>query len=132
MKLHPMVTFSGNCRQALAFYRSCFGGELTFESLPENMKARLPCRFKDIVLRGKLACEHFTIYGSDLGETTARGRISLIVDAVNGEDIRLVFDRLSEGGEVLSDPGDVRTGSVIDRFGVEWQLVDTSQAGSGK
>ncbi len=36
MNLTPFLLFDGNCAEAMAFYRSCLGGELTFTRLGDT------------------------------------------------------------------------------------------------
>ena len=47
-QINSYLTFSGNCREAMTFYRECLGGELYFqtigesplsEKMPEQMRA---------------------------------------------------------------------------------------------
>ena len=43
LRLTPYLLFEGNCAEAMAFYRACFGGELTLTRLADTpMKAALP------------------------------------------------------------------------------------------
>ena len=59
MKSAFFITFSGNCKEALTFYQSCFGGRLQFEDL-DTAGAR------PIVVLGSLIADNITIHGSDL------------------------------------------------------------------
>ena len=41
--LTPYLLFDGNCHQAMEFYKSCFGGELTFMKVKDSpVRDRMP------------------------------------------------------------------------------------------
>lgn len=62
------ITFSGDCKKALALYQSCFGGELYCNILGESLSgiAESP------VVNGSLVSESIVIYGSDLVHNEGR------------------------------------------------------------
>ncbi|RZJ72124.1 hypothetical protein [Flavobacterium sp.] len=123
MKLYPMVSFHGNCRQAFEFYRDCFGGSTHFEGLPNAVGLGLPCSLRKLVVRARLDCEHFTLYGSDLGANTINGRISLVIEDLSEAPFLQIFAKLSAEAKSASNPDNLKIGqfaSVTDKFGVEW------------
>ena len=36
VQLNPYLRFNGNCREAMTFYQSCLGGELTIQTVGES------------------------------------------------------------------------------------------------
>ncbi|HET8803720.1 MAG TPA: hypothetical protein VFM72_04015, partial [Aequorivita sp.] len=56
------ITFSGNCKKALTFYQSCFGGVLQLETFEEELESynEMP------IVSGSLLADGITIHGSDL------------------------------------------------------------------
>src|SRR5215469_18817172 len=43
MKLMPFLLFDGNCAEAMAFYQSCLGGDLTITRVSDTpMKGHMP------------------------------------------------------------------------------------------
>lgn len=62
------ITFFGNCKQALTFYQSCFGGLLQFETFEKEIQGyrELP------VVSGSLVSEKIIIHGSDLVHNEGR------------------------------------------------------------
>ncbi|NUY79504.1 VOC family protein [Flavobacterium sp. MAH-1] len=126
MKIHPMITFHGNCREALEFYRECFGGELVVEKLSGDIRRCLPQSLRNLVVRAKLITPDFTLYGSDLGDTTMRGRISILIGSEDVSETATLFEKLSTDGKITTnfeDVGKNQIASVIDRFGVEWLFL---------
>jgi PhnB protein len=35
-QINSYLTFSGNCREAMTFYKECLGGELAFQTVGES------------------------------------------------------------------------------------------------
>ncbi|MES2419108.1 MAG: glyoxalase, partial [Bacteroidota bacterium] len=56
------ITFSGNCKKALTFYQTCFGGLLQFELFEKE----LPGYPEMPVVNGSLVSDRIVIHGSDL------------------------------------------------------------------
>jgi predicted 3-demethylubiquinone-9 3-methyltransferase (glyoxalase superfamily) len=83
---------------------------------------------------GTVKVATFSLAGSDLGCADSpvdhawgfTPAVSLWIDCTDDRELRRIFDRLSEGGQVfmpLDDYGfSTRFGWVGDRFGVTWQL----------
>ena len=126
--LNPYLSFDGNARDAMEFYKSIFGGELnvmTFGDMgaTEHEGQAIPA---DGVMHAQLeTTEGFTLMASDhVGGTpaTPNGHISLS----GGESDLLhgYFDRLAEGGTVdvplEKAPWGDEFGQVKDQYGVNW------------
>ncbi|MES2653242.1 MAG: glyoxalase [Bacteroidota bacterium] len=62
------ITFSGNCKKALNFYQTCFGGLLQFEDFEKEIQgyAEMP------VVSGSLISDRIIIHGSDLVHNEGR------------------------------------------------------------
>nr|WP_290840366.1 VOC family protein [Flavobacterium sp.] len=119
--MHPFFTFHGNCREAMQFYRSCFGGTLSMIEIGQSEHAhKLPESVRKLVLHARLECDMFVMLASDLGQRsgTGNGRISLLIECDQRESKRLL-SKLSDNK--IQETSDSNT-SVIDKFGVEWIL----------
>ena len=118
--LHPYLFFIGNCREAMEFYKSIFGGEL---EIMEN-QGELAGTIMHAHLKGGLV----SFMASD-GTRRTPYEPSFITMSLNGSDssqLSKVFDLLSEGGTVtypmkLEVWGDMY-GTVTDKFGVDWMV----------
>jgi len=127
--LNPYLTFAGNAREAMEFYRDVFGGELnlmTFGDMGATEHDGTPIP-GDGVMHAQLTTDHgFTLMASDpppgQSGVTPNGHISLSGD--ESELLRGYFDRLAEGGTVdvplEKAPWGDEFGQVKDRFGVNW------------
>src|SRR5690606_35951635 len=68
LKSAVFITFSGNCKRALTFYQSCFGGTLHFETFDKELEG-----FSNVpVVSGSLVSESINIHGSDLVHNEGR------------------------------------------------------------
>ena len=50
-QLNPYLTFNGNCRQAMEFYKACLGGELSLTTVGDSpMKDQMPAEAQNAVM----------------------------------------------------------------------------------
>lgn len=129
--LNPYLHFDGTAREALTFYHSLFGGELSIMTYGDmGMEGEQAGQ----VMHGSITNPGgITLMASDgaPGEKLVRGNASNL--SLSGDDdagLRGWFETLADGGEVhvaLEKQmwGDV-FGQVQDRFGVIW-LVNITQ-----
>jgi len=125
------LTFNGNCREAMTFYKECFDGELTLQTIGESpMAERMPPKMQQCILHATLINGNVSILGSDMvGEKgLIKGNsVSMMLDCSSEEEIRRVHAQLaSKGGSVLH-PLEITFwgalfGDVSDQFGNIWIL----------
>ena len=126
-RLNPYLSFSGNAREAMEFYRNVFGGELTVSTFGEF--GADDAAIADQVMHAQLETEGgFTLMASDpppgAGQPSSNGAISL--SGEDGDELRGYWDELSDGGTVVTPLerqmwGD-EFGQCVDRFGVRWMV----------
>jgi PhnB protein len=128
--LNPYLNFRGNAREAMEFYQSVFGGELTVSTFADYQLAEDPSE-NDQVMHSQLEGEvGFTLMGADVPsrqQANPNGSISL-----SGDDegtLRGYWDKLSDGAQIVEPlekaPWGDSFGMLTDRFGVFW-LVNIS------
>jgi PhnB protein len=133
--LNPYLNFRGQAREALEFYRSALGGELTVSTFGDFQMPGVTDDEKESIMHGQLTtAAGFTLMGSDV-PASMPGDISNGTISISGseaEEIRGYFDALAAGGEVGlpldQAPWGDYFGQLTDKFGVSW-LVNI--AGSG-
>ena len=134
-RLNPYIAFSDDARQALEFYRSVFGGELSLSTFGEAGGADGPDA--DKVMHGQLETPAgYTLMAADTPtgmERTVGTNVSLSLSGDDGDDLRGWFAALAEGGTVtvpLEEQmwGD-EFGMCTDRFGVAWMVNISQPAG---
>ena len=127
-RLSPYLKFNGNCRQALEFYKSVLGGQLSLQTIGDSPAARqFPPAMKDRILHGSLASDNLTIFGTDVAgpEMTQGNNLFLCLVCRSKEEIETLFSRLSQGGKVttpLKQEFFGAYGDLADKFGINWMF----------
>ncbi|AZM58411.1 MULTISPECIES: VOC family protein [unclassified Streptomyces] len=126
--LNPYLSFDGDARQALEFYKEVFGGELRLNTFGEV--GHPGAENSDKIMHGMLTTtEGFTLMGSDMPPGMEHKPGNNFAVSLSGEDestLRGYWDKLSGSGSV-SVPlekqmwGDV-FGMCADRFGIPWMV----------
>lgn len=117
------ITFSGNCKKALTFYQTCFGGTLHFETFDEELQGYT----EKPVISGSLVSDSIVIHGSDLVHNEGRkigNYLSIFLPCKNVDDRRLLIEKLGSEHRGLS-AGNYEAQKLIevtDAFDVRWVL----------
>ena len=130
-RLNPYLTFDGNAREAMEYYRDVFGGELRLNTFGEyGMEGAGADKIMHAMLE---TSSGFTLMGADTptGMAYEPGkRISVSLSGDDGDELRGYWEKLSANGTV-SMPlekqmwGD-EFGMCTDAYGVDW-LVNIGQ-----
>ena len=128
--LTPYLLFEGNCRQAMEFYKSCFGGELILTAVKDTPeKNRIPASQHDKILNARLTASGADISASDWlrpDRTPVRGNTAcLFLSGGTTQELKSLFEKLSQGGEVtdpLSQQFFGMYGALYDQFVVRWMF----------
>jgi PhnB protein len=125
MKLNPYLMFSGNCREALTFYKDCLDGDIasiqTFADSPLDVPEEHGNRIFNSEFR---AGDLFFMASDDLpnSQVTKGSNFALFVAFSEMEEQERVFGRLAEGGKVLF-PLTNGFGMLADKFGIQWMVA---------
>jgi uncharacterized glyoxalase superfamily protein PhnB len=117
------ITFSGNCKKALSFYQSCFGGLLQLEPFEAALQA-----YKEMpMVSGSLLADRITIHGSDLVHNEGRklgNYISIFLHFKNTNDRKELIEKLAfdKGKSLVRNYDDHKLIEVRDAFDVRWVL----------
>jgi PhnB protein len=131
-RLNPYLNFDGTARQALEFYASVLGGNLTLSTFAEFGAQDSPDA--DKIMHGQLETEAgYTIMGADTPAGMQFQGMHGFGVSLSGDDaeaLRRYWDGLSDGGTVTMPLqkqawGD-EFGMFTDKFGVPW-LVNIGQ-----
>ena len=129
-QIHSYLTFNGNCREAMMFYKSCFGGELTLQTIGASpLSDKMPKKMKDCILHATLTKNTFVLMGTDMvpSKGLIKGNhVSLSIKCMSLEQIERYFEKLSEGGKVEHPLEDsfwgALFGDLTDKYGNHWLL----------
>ena len=127
-RLNPYLSFDGNARAAMRFYKTVFGGELTLNTFGEFGMKEAAVRQK--IMHAVLETDSgYTIMASDIMpgmEHLAGNNITVSLSGDDGAELRGYFKKLSRTGEVLMPLekqvwGD-EFGQCKDKFGIAWMV----------
>jgi PhnB protein len=128
--LTPYLLFDGKCQQAMEFYKSCFGGELTATKVKNSpAKDFMPAVHQEKIVNARLRNGKLEISASDWlrpDRTPIRGNtVCLYLSGGTFEELKTLFERLSEGAEVtdpLKEQFFGTYGALNDKFSVRWMF----------
>jgi PhnB protein len=129
-QINAYVGFNGQCREAMAFYQGCIGGDLTIQTVGESpMAGQCPAAMHGQVMHSSLAKGPLLLMGSDMtdpGGFTKGNNIALSLNCSSDDEINDFFSKLSAGGHII-DPLKVQFwggtfGVFTDKFGIRWML----------
>jgi PhnB protein len=127
-QLNPYITFHGNCREAMEFYKACLGGELSVMAVGDSpMASDMPDK-KNNVLHSMLKTDGMVLMASDMimpGEMIRGNTITLCINGGTKEELQQFFTKLSEGGTVgqpLTEAFFGTYGELTDKFGMNWMF----------
>jgi PhnB protein len=134
-RLNPYLNFRDRTREAMEFYHSVFGGELTMSTFAEMQASEDPAE-QDKIMHSQLVTEHgLTLMAADTPNYMdySPGTNDFAV-SLSGEDegeLRGYWDKLSDGGNVAmpldkAPWGDI-FGMCTDRFGIPWLVNITGE-----
>jgi PhnB protein len=129
LAVNPYITFKGNCREAIEFYKSALDAKVLFtQTVGESpMREMGPA---DNIMHCTLKVGDSTIMMSDdprrPDAAAGSGNISLAIGVNDAERAKEVFGNLARGGLVLMPLEKTfwaeAFGMVTDKFGVKWMV----------
>jgi PhnB protein len=134
MQVQPYLFFDGRCEEAVEFYRSKLGAEITmlmrFKDSPEPPQpGMVPPGSEDKVMHTSFRIGDTTVMASDgqcQGRPSFQG-FSLSLTAPNDAEAERLFTALADRGQVQMPLTKTffssQFGMVADRFGVSWMIV---------
>lgn len=134
MAVDLFLYFNGNCCEAVDFYAQVFGVEkqpvMRFGDMPPGQGLQITDEAKDLIMYTYLPIMDSNVMFSDVFPGTPYyigNNINITISSKDIEEIKAWFEKLSQGGAVtmqLQETGFSKCyGSVVDRYGVPWQLV---------
>jgi PhnB protein len=131
MKLQPYIMFNGNAREAMNFYATALGGEITFVQTYGEAPADYPqdSETANRIMHANIKWEGFELMISDShpARTVTFGEaINISIAPDSREAGQKIFDALAVNGKIdmpyaLQFWG-ATFGSLTDKFGVSWMV----------
>ncbi|MCL6458542.1 MAG: VOC family protein, partial [Gorillibacterium sp.] len=133
MAIDVYMYFNGNCREVVDFYAQVFETDkpriMTYGEAPPSPEFVLPEEAKNLIMHAQLNIVGSNVMFSDVfpgSPFIAGNNISLTIVNNNIETIKVLFNKLKEGGKVSMELQETFWskcyGSLKDKFGIDWQL----------
>lgn len=123
------INFRGDAREALEFYQSVFGGDLSIATYADIRSVEDPAQ-ADQVAFGRLAAPNgFDIMAYDVQPSKpyspGENAFYITLQGTDAEEIKTLWDALGNGADAILTPLAPAAfaplyGMVTDRFGVTW------------
>lgn len=133
-KLNPYISFDGNAKEALEFYKNVFGGTLTLSTYKEGGMPHDQAD-ENKIMHGMLTADNdMTLMASDTPPGMPYNPGTSIAISLSGEDeeeLRGYWNKLSDSAQIgvpLEEApwGDV-FGMLTDKFGIGWMVNITKK-----
>lgn len=131
VSLDPYLFFKGSAREAMEFYKSVFGGELTIQTVDETPDFPGKDKMKGQIMHAMLDGD-IKLMGSDsLNASSEAKKIELSLSGEDEAKLRGYWQALSDGGKITMPlekaPWGDTFGMVSDKFGIAWMVNITAQ-----
>jgi PhnB protein len=130
-QLNPYLAFNGTCEEAMEFYKTVFGGELTISRFSDFNSPEMPVSKEqnNKVMHAMLRTDEVIFMASDSApgnEVVFGDNISMSLSGPDDTKLSGYFESLSQDGSITMPLakqvwGD-KFGMVTDKFGVHWMV----------
>ncbi|MBV9082363.1 MAG: VOC family protein [Acidobacteriaceae bacterium] len=135
----PFLLFDGHCAEAMEFYKSCLGGELTVLKVGDSpIKNQMPSE-----KHGRVAYAHLKNDAIEFSATdwlhptrtpTQGNTVCMYLAGKTYRELKTVFDKLAVGADpvLLDDLRDMPFGTyghLADKYGVHWFFRGEEKSG---
>jgi PhnB protein len=136
VQLNPYLSFRDNAREAMTFYQSVLGGDLTVSTFADFQASADPAE-QDKVMHSQLETpDGLVLMGADTPtemEYEPQAGVSVSLSGDDEARLRGYWERLSEGGTVTMPfekaPWGATFGMCVDRFGTSWMVNAADEPG---
>jgi PhnB protein len=136
VRLNPYLSFRDTARQAIEYYHSVFGGELTINTFAEFQASEDPAE-QDKVMHSMVETpDGLVIMAADTPNSMEYTPASGVSISLSGDDeaaLRGYWEKLADGGMVVMPleqaPWGDTFGMCVDRFGINWMVNVTGTSG---
>ncbi|WP_338778575.1 VOC family protein [Metabacillus sp. FJAT-52054] len=125
----PYLTFNGNAKEALEYYKELFGGEVSDVQTYGQANFPTPAEADELILHSRFRKGPLFFMVSDATSdrsVTMGSNITHVLEMESEEEIQAIYSKLTEKGTVHMELQDTfwgaRYAKVEDPFGVTWDL----------
>jgi PhnB protein len=128
-QINVYLTFNGNAKEAMTFYRDVLGGELSVMKVSDTPgKDTAPAENLDKVMHASLINGNIILFATDMiaeGKFIEGTGVTMNLNC-SIDEIKNYFDKLSAGGVVIHPLKEEFWGGTFgvfkDKFGKKWML----------
>ena len=129
VQLNPYLQLQDQAREAMEFYRTVFGGDLTMTTFAEGGMSGDPSNDDRIMHAQLVAPDGLVLMAADVPDGVPHQPGSAISISLSGDDeptLRGFYNALADGGTVIEPlaqaPWGDHFGMCLDRYGVSWMV----------
>jgi PhnB protein len=132
MKISPYISFNGNCAQAVAFYAQALSVEpeiMHYKDAPPENGYESPKEEDELIMHAQLTIGGETMMFCDVPTTypvTVGTNFAVMAEFDTQDAATAAFNALKDGGDVGMELQKTFWsewfGSLIDKFGVAWNI----------
>jgi PhnB protein len=138
MRIHPQLSFDGQCKPAFLLYQQVFGGTITsMQSYGESpIASTIHPRWYHRIMHATLQTEEFELAGADVLPDDYRKpeAAAVILAFKKTAEAERIFNALADGGEITlpfqHTFWSAGFGMLVDRFGIPWEISSAEQPAS--
>jgi|ERR1051326_241652 PhnB protein len=126
-KLNPYISFKDNTKEAMEFYKTVFGGELSLSTFKEGGALVGPEDAEKIMHAALVINDVMQLMASDTPPSMPYNPGTNIAISLSGEneaELKGYWDKLSEGAKITMPlekaPWGDTFGMLTDKFGIPW------------
>ena len=132
--VEPIIQFDRQCEQAIELYKKAFGAQLSYQlrysdANPADRPAKYDEKDANFIFHAQMmiGSQRILLCDNLFNELPQGHTVSLVVTFKTADEVRAAFDVLADGGTIVNPLSSatycVCCGSLIDRFGVSWELM---------
>lgn len=119
------LSFNGNCKQAFNYYKTCFGGELTVQTLADTPHGTgMNNDMQQMVVWATLKNEHFRLVGTDLTDEdslVSGNKVSILIECSSCTERTKLINKLVRKNLCAAENTDPLV-NVVDMYRISWIL----------
>lgn len=128
-RLNPYISFKDNAREAMEFYKTVFGGNLTLNTFKEFHASQDPAEENKIMHAMLEGDNGITFMAADTPNTMEYhpgANVSMSLSGDNEEELKGYWEKLSAGATIAQPlekaPWGDTFGMLTDKFGIFWMV----------
>lgn len=129
VRLNPYLNFQDDAREAMTFYQSVLGGELTISTFADFHASDDPAEREKVMHSRLETADGFVLMASDTPNRMQFEGQKGVAVSISGDDegkLRGYWEKLSDGGTVEMPfepaPWGAVFGMCVDKFGTSWLI----------